>query len=49
MADQKTITWKAKVEFVGKVEDFVKFAEALSAVRARIEIGDLIKLDKGNG
>lgn len=39
MADQKIITWKAKVEFVGKVEDFVKLAEALSAAEARIEVG----------
>lgn len=49
MANQRTITWKAKVEFVGKMEEFVKFTEALSAARAKIEIGDIIKPDKGNG
>jgi hypothetical protein len=47
MADQQTIAWKAEVEFVGKVEEFVKFAEALSAVRARVEIRDRIKFDPG--
>jgi hypothetical protein len=49
MTDQKTITWKAEVEFVGNVEEFVKFTEVLSVVRAKIEIGDLIKPGKGNG
>jgi hypothetical protein len=36
MADQKTITWKAEVEFVGKLEEFVKFAEALSAAQVKV-------------
>jgi hypothetical protein len=49
MANQKTITWKAEVEFVGKPEEFVKFTEALAAARAKINIGDMIKPDKGNG
>jgi hypothetical protein len=49
MANQKTITWKAEVEFVGKLEEFVKFTEALTAVRAKIVVGDKIKPDKGNG
>lgn len=49
MANQKTITWKAEVEFVGKPEEFVKFTEALTAVRAKIAVGDIIKPDKGNG
>jgi hypothetical protein len=48
MANQKTITWKAEVEFVGKLEEFVKLTEALTAVRAKIKIGDIIP-DKGNG
>lgn len=47
MANQKTITWKAEVEFVGKVEEFVKFTEALSAVRAQIAVGNIIKPDPG--
>jgi predicted class III extradiol MEMO1 family dioxygenase len=45
MADQKTITWKAEVEFVGQVEDFVQFAETLSKVQARVEIVDRIRFD----
>jgi hypothetical protein len=49
MVDQKIITWKANVEFVGKPEDFVKFTEILSAVQAKIEINDRIKPGKGNG
>ena len=49
MADQKTITLKAEVDFVGKLEEFVKFTEALAAVRAKIDVGNIIKPDKGNG
>ena len=42
---QKTITWKAKVEFVGEIKEFAKFTEALSAAQAKIEIEDRIKFD----
>ena len=36
MANQKTITWKAEVEFVGTLEEFAKFTEALSAAQIKI-------------
>jgi hypothetical protein len=52
MVYQKTITWKAEVEFVGKVEEFVKFTEALAAVRAQIDVGKIIDkeiFDTSNG
>ena len=49
MADRKTITWKAKVEFVGEMEEFVKLAEALSAAQARIDIGAAILPDITRG
>ena len=49
MADQRTITWKAKVEFVGEMEEFVKFAEALSTARAKIDMGAVIVPDISRG
>lgn len=49
MTNQKTITWKANVEFVGKLEEFMKFTEALTSAQVSIEIGEMIKPDKGNG
>ena len=49
MADQRTITWKAEVEFVGEMVEFVKFAEALSNARAKIDIGAVIVHDINRG
>lgn len=46
MTDQKTLTWKAEVEFVGKPEDFMKLTEALSAARVKIDIS---KIKPGTG
>lgn len=49
MENQKTITWKAEVKFQGKLEAFVQFTEALTAAKAKIEVGNIIRPDKGNG
>ena len=49
MADRKTITWKAKVEFVGEIGQFVKLAEALSAAQAVIDIGTVVIPDINRG
>lgn len=49
MAIQKTITWKAQVEFVGKPDEFLKFAEALDVAQVQIDIGSSIVPDPGNG
>jgi hypothetical protein len=49
MADQRTITWKANVEFVGKTEEFVQFVEALSAAHAKIDLGAIKKLEPSPG
>jgi len=45
MEKQKTITWKAEVEFTGNPEDFKKFNEALAAARATTVIGNTPELD----
>lgn len=36
ITSQKTITWKAEIEFVGKLEEFEKFTKALSIAQVRI-------------
>jgi hypothetical protein len=48
MIKQKTLTWKAEVEFQGNPEEFLKLAEALSAARVKIDIGKF-KPGPGNG
>ena len=48
MTAQKTITWKAQVEFTGKPEEFVKLSEALFAANAKIDFGTF-KPGPGNG
>jgi len=39
MASPKTLTFKAEIEFAGKIEDFVKFTEAVFAAGAKIDFG----------
>ncbi len=48
MTMQKTLTWKAEVEFQGNPEEFLKLTEALSAAGVKIDFGKF-KPGPGNG